>query len=647
MNGIGDAGGIMGGVGFNPEENEDAELYVPVDEDTLASRQILKRELAKIGRQNKVNLLTDDQVKALINQVNAGNLITAAQVDALPVSSSQVPPVLDDSSFNPNSVFDGPVVGAGTVNTAPLFDTTFDPTLVTDQNNGDQGNTTMPTYEQSEIDSVMARVNSGELSAGDLVLMYPEAGLNEAEIQANIDAYNAASGTGVAGSVNTGSNVSIAGPRTGGFAGPVRDGTGVVGDQTLVVGDGTGVVNDGTGVVGEGTGVVGEGTGVVNGGAPVYTPPTYTAPTYTAPTYNAPSSGGDSDHIITTRAEPPAYLQPFLNESVNYSRGALGALGDTLGRPNALISPFNPVQLESMNKAAAFARDPRGDLVQSQDVLREISDDADIRELAVRGQNLIESGAGRERLGQFENTAAGNQIGINALEGTAAGNSLYGGPGFNEAVAASMRAAQPIIASTFSKAGSGGLKSGLAQIGMQQAASDAFARQYGQERGNQLNAANSLNSLALSNRGMQTDAAGRLLSADQQAGNTQLQLANADRARQMQAAQLLPQYGLMGSDILGSIGGQQQSQDTAQRQAGVDQYQKLMDFSFGNFNPTSLMGQSQSQPVYQNRGAGLLGGAMTGANLGSQVGGLFGGSGDKWGAGIGGLLGGAAGGGYF
>tara|TARA_R110000796_G_scaffold24017_5_gene68696 strand:- start:597 stop:1499 length:903 start_codon:yes stop_codon:yes gene_type:complete len=300
-----------------------------------------------------------------------------------------------------------------------------------------------------------------------------------------------------------------------------------------------------------------------------------------------------------------------------------------------------------MNKAAAFARDPRGDLVQSQDVLREISDDADIRELAVRGQNLIESGAGRERLGQFENTAAGNQIGINALEGTAAGNSLYGGPGFNEAVAASMRAAQPIIASTFSKAGSGGLKSGLAQIGMQQAASDAFARQYGQERGNQLNAANSLNSLALSNRGMQTDAAGRLLSADQQAGNTQLQLANADRARQMQAAQLLPQYGLMGSDILGSIGGQQQSQDTAQRQAGVDQYQKLMDFSFGNFNPTSLMGQSQSQPVYQNRGAGLLGGAMTGANLGSQVGGLFGGSGDKWGAGIGGLLGGAAGGGYF
>ena len=497
----------------------------------------------------------------------------------------------------------------------------------------DDGNTTMPTYTQEELDAIMARVNSGELSARDLVGMFPDSGLNEADIQANIDAYNVANGTGA---VNTGT---------------ANTNTGVVNTNAGTANTGTGVVGTGTGVVGDGTGVVGDGT-VLTGanGAPVYTPPTYTAPTYTAPTYNAPSSGGDSDHTITTRAEPPAYLQPFLNESVNYSRGALGALGDTLSRPNALISPFNPVQLESMDNAAAFARDPRGDLSQSQNVLREISDGSDIEQLFNRGQNLMESGAGREQLGQFQNTAAGNQIGINALQGTAAGNSLYGGPGFNEAVAASMRAAQPMIASTFSNAGSGGLKSGLAQIGMQQAASDAFARQYGQERGNQLNAANSLNSLALNNRGMQTDAAGRLLSADQQAGNTQLQLANADRARQMQAAQLLPQYGLMGSDILGSVGAQQQSQDTAQRQAGVDQYQKLMDFSFGNFNPTSLMGQSSSQPVYQNRGSGLLGGAMVGGGLGQDIGSLFGGkggSGEKWGAAGGAVLGGLLGGGYF
>src|SRR5690606_9906587 len=60
-----------------------------------------------------------------------------------------------------------------------------------------------------------------------------------------------------------------------------------------------------------------------------------------------------------------------------------------------------------------------------------------------------------------------------ALQDSAAGSHMYGTPGFDEAVQASIRAAQPVIASTFSNAGSGGLKSGLAQIGMQQAASDS------------------------------------------------------------------------------------------------------------------------------------------------------------------------------
>ncbi|MDB4352390.1 hypothetical protein OAA60_03055 [Porticoccaceae bacterium] len=446
-----------------------------------------------------------------------------------------------------------------------------------------QGNTDMPTYTDTEIQDVIARVNSGELTAEDLVSMYPDAGLSADEIQANIDAYNAPSANDGGGTTS---------PPPGGTTTPPPIG------------------------------------GANSGGIPA----------------NTTSS---NTHTITNQVLPPAYLQPLLNESVNYGRGALGALGNTLNQPNALISPFNDVQLESMDQAAAFARDPSGDLAQSQNVLREISDSSDIEALFGRGQNLMESGAGRQELGRFANTDAQNQIGMNALQGTAAGNNLYGGAGFDEAVAASMRAAQPMIASTFSNAGSGGLKSGLAQIGMQQAASDAFAQQYGQERGNQLNAANSLNSMALANRGMQTDAAGRLLGADMQAGNTQIQAADADRSRQMQAAQQLPQYGLMGSDILGSIGAQQQNQDTAQRQAGVDQYQKLMEYSFGQFNPASLMGQAQSQPVYQNRGSGLLGGALTGANMGAQVGGLFGGSGDKIGAGIGGIAGGLLGGGYF
>ena len=449
-----------------------------------------------------------------------------------------------------------------------------------------QGNTDMPTYTDTEIQDVIARVNSGELTAEDLVSMYPDAGLSAAEIQANIDAYNAQA---------------------------ANDG-----------GGGTGTSGGGT------TNTGGATSGGANSGA----------------VYPANTTSSNT-HTITSQVLPPAYLQPLLNESVNYGRGALGALGNTLNQPNALISPFNDVQLESMDRAAAFARNPSGDLAQSQNVLREISDGSDIEALFGRGQNLMESGAGRQQLGQFANTQAGNQVGINALQGTAAGDNLYGGAGFNAAIDASMRRAMPQIASTFSRSGSGGLKSGLAQTAIEQAHADAFAGQYGQERSNQLNAANSLNSLALGQRGQQTDAAGRLLGADMQAGNTQLQMANADRSRQMQAAQQLPQYGLMGSDILGSIGAQQQNQDTAQRQAGVDQYQKLMEYSFGQFNPASLMGQAQSQPVYQNRGSGLLGGAMVGGGLGQDIGGLFGESGEKWGAAGGAAIGGLLGGGFF
>ena len=460
--------------------------------------------------------------------------------------------------------------------------------------NTGQGNTDMPTYTQSEIDDVIARVNSGELTAADLVTMYPDSGLTAEEIQANIDAYNAqggADGGGTAGGADGGGGTTSQPP--GGTTTPPP-------------------------------------SGGANSGYPA----------------NTTSS---NSHTVTSQVLPPAYLQPLLNESVNYGRGALGALGNTLNQPNALISPFNDVQLESMDQAAAFARNPSGDLAQSQNVLREISDGSDIQALFGRGQNLMENGAGRQQLGQFANTQAGNQVGINALQGTAAGDNLYGGAGFNAAIDASMRRAMPQIASTFSRSGSGGFKSGLAQTAIEQAHADAFAGQYGQERSNQLNAANSLNSMALANRGMQTDAAGRLLGADMQAGHTQLQMADSDRSRQMQAAQQLPQYGLMGSDILGSIGLQQQNQDTAQRQAGVDQYQKLMEYSFGQFNPASLMGQASSQPVYQNRGAGLLGGAMVGGNLGQTIGGLFGEDGqyEKWGAAGGAAIGGLLGGGYF
>jgi hypothetical protein len=47
-----------------------------------------------------------------------------------------------------------------------------------------------PTYSQQEIDDVMAQVNSGQITAEDLVLMYPDSGLTVEDIQGNIDTIN-------------------------------------------------------------------------------------------------------------------------------------------------------------------------------------------------------------------------------------------------------------------------------------------------------------------------------------------------------------------------------------------------------------------------------------------------------------------------
>ena len=47
-----------------------------------------------------------------------------------------------------------------------------------------------PVYSQEEIDNVMAQVNSGQITAEDLVLMYPDSGLTVEDIQGNIDTIN-------------------------------------------------------------------------------------------------------------------------------------------------------------------------------------------------------------------------------------------------------------------------------------------------------------------------------------------------------------------------------------------------------------------------------------------------------------------------
>lgn len=95
-----------------------------------------------------------------------------------------------------------------------------------------------------------------------------------------------------------------------------------------------------------------------------------------------------------------------------------------------------------------------------------------------------------------------------ALEQTASGSMLFGNPGFNAAVDASLDAVLPRINSAFSGAGRTGSAYHAKTLG--DAATRAFAGQYGQERANQLGAANTLGNYGMAGVGQQQQALGMI-----------------------------------------------------------------------------------------------------------------------------------------
>lgn len=155
-------------------------------------------------------------------------------------------------------------------------------------------------------------------------------------------------------------------------------------------------------------------------------------------------------------------------------------------------------------------------------------------------------------------------------------------------------------------------------------------------------------------QGAQSAALGTQLQAASGVGSTQA----ADLSRQLQASLSAPSiYGqqFLPSQALAQVGAQkeaisgQELQDQMARfqfgqQLPYQQLQGYLSSVYGS--PMGGYGtQTQQTPVYQNKGAGALGGALAGGLGGYALGNAFGygGAGGAIGAGIGGLLGG----GYF
>lgn len=255
------------------------------------------------------------------------------------------------------------------------------------------------------------------------------------------------------------------------------------------------------------------------------------------------SGSGSGGGTTVTETRIPEELKPLAQQQGQLGAQALGRLGNQLlsAGPSELVAGFTPLQQQGFASAQQA--------IGEGGIIPEVT---------------------------------------NQLRGTAGGDFLFGNAGFDEAVQASIRAAQPSILSTFGRGG--GTPGGLAQVAMQQAASDSFAG-----------------------------------------------LFNAERARQQQAQLALPQLSLIPSDILSGLGGEQQALAQRQLMAPIQAQQMLLEASGGGVPLSGLLGQAQTAPSGSGRSrlAGGLGGAASGAAMGSMIGPW----GTAIGAGVGGLLG--------
>ena len=222
------------------------------------------------------------------------------------------------------------------------------------------------------------------------------------------------------------------------------------------------------------------------------------------------------------------------------------------------------------------------------------------------GQTVVPfSGQTEQALGMTEGLA-GQADPFGAMQnyqGLMGGDYLYGGEGFNQALEAAGRQIQPQVASMFGRSGRN--QSGLADVAATQQLGDVFAGMYGQERGRQMQGL-----------GM----AGQM---DALRGMPAARMAQVGAAREAQT-------GREQADARARY-----EADAYAPQVGLDRYISRVT----GIAPFGGQSSSQTSPLYNNRLAGGLGGAMSGLGMAGQLGGMpFFGAGGA-GAGLGGMLG--------
>ncbi len=353
-------------------------------------------------------------------------------------------------------------------------------------------------------------------------------------------------------------------------------------------------------------------------------------------------SGGKSESESKQRVQIPDFLRPFVEQSTGVAGRALSGL-ERSSRGD-LTAPFAPAQEAAQGLGIQRALGEGGFFPGAQQTALGIAQGGELGgqgtlEQLAQGGNIdpqtletlrgaAQGGAlpGQDVLSQLSQGGAVPDQARQTLEQTAGGDFLFGGQGFDQAVQAAQRAAQPGILSAFGSAGRGGATGGLAQEAIGQSAIDAFARQFAQERQNQLGAAGQLGELGLAETGQQADIAGLLGSQGLQQGQQQIGAATqlgqfglgggdqqiraalglgdlglAGQGQQLQAAGMLPGLATADVNLLSGIGGQQQDQEQQEIDAPRLAQLDLLSAALGGLPISSLLGRDQegSQKAFQ------------------------------------------------
>ena len=228
-------------------------------------------------------------------------------------------------------------------------------------------------------------------------------------------------------------------------------------------------------------------------------------------------------------------LDPASRNALNQFAQGQGGVFDQLGRFGQGVQNFLPTQ--ALSNFESF-------LTRDNPVMRGLDS------FASRADEFI----GNDVLGGFRNS---QDPSIQALQSSARGDNLFGGPAFDRAVKAAIDQAKPAVASAFG----GRTDQSLADASIGEAAVNAFAGQYGQERDRMLGAANSLNRFGLDSAnsylGRRLGALNQMGQFQQGAANSLGNFASQDQGRALNAAQTAGQFQLGGAQTLGGYGMQE------------------------------------------------------------------------------------------